>query len=187
MSTLRTDYKNDILDTTQNEYRVYDIVNADGDVIQSNVHLEDKTVYTQTGDNFGAGDMNDQNTEINQLNSNLGGLDVRYDTETSKPQWKAHGADTWSFFSSDFGTPIVGNNIVFTTNPYTGQGSGGYIPTNLLTRGKNYVAHLMASYSDIQLPTIGSGKGCTVVPLTRLPINVYNINAQLITITHLLS
>ena len=65
--TLKTDYVGDILDAEENEYRVYDIVDDNGTVVAANVHLTDKTVYTQVGDKFGPTDVNTQNTFINGL------------------------------------------------------------------------------------------------------------------------
>lgn len=65
--TLRTDYEDDVLDAEANEYRVYDIVDGNGNVVAANVHLEDKTVYSQTGDDYGSTDINEQNTFINGL------------------------------------------------------------------------------------------------------------------------
>lgn len=65
--TLRTDYQDDVLDAEVNEYRVYDIVDGNGNVVAANVHLEDKTVYSQTGDDYGRTDINEQNTFINGL------------------------------------------------------------------------------------------------------------------------
>lgn len=65
--TLRTDYQDDVLDAEVNEYRVYDIVDGNGNVVAANVHLEDKTVYSQTGDDYGSTDINEQNTFINGL------------------------------------------------------------------------------------------------------------------------
>lgn len=65
--TLRTDYEDDVLDAEANEYRVYDIVDGNGNVVAANIHLEDKTVYSQTGDDYGSNDINEQNTFINGL------------------------------------------------------------------------------------------------------------------------
>jgi len=51
---LKTDYKDDVLDTAVNERRKYNIIeNEDG-----TVSFEDVSTYVQTGDLFGAQDMN---------------------------------------------------------------------------------------------------------------------------------
>lgn len=51
---LRTDYKDDILDLTQNAQRKYRMIsNSDG-----TVSFEDVTAYSQVGDSFGSADLN---------------------------------------------------------------------------------------------------------------------------------
>lgn len=71
MAELKTDYKDQLLDSLVNTKRVYNLVDADGNVVRENVSLEDVTVYSQDGDNFGAADINKTNEEVNQLNRNL--------------------------------------------------------------------------------------------------------------------
>lgn len=59
--SLKTDYKDDVLDTSQNENRKYLLIeNGDG-----TYSLTDVTVYLQTGDSFGAKDVNEINEKIN--------------------------------------------------------------------------------------------------------------------------
>ena len=70
MADLRTNYKDDILDTSQNTKRKYDLIeNQDG-----TYSLDDETVYTQEGDSFGASDINATNTAVNTLNHDLSGF-----------------------------------------------------------------------------------------------------------------
>ena len=64
MSTLKTDYKNDILDETVNEERTYDIVDGEGNILYSDVILRETTVLSQTGDTFGGNDINDTNKHL---------------------------------------------------------------------------------------------------------------------------
>lgn len=62
MATLPTNFKDDILDTsvnTRRRYRMYE--NTDG-----TIELEDVTEYSQVGDEFGAGQINSTNTEVNK-------------------------------------------------------------------------------------------------------------------------
>lgn len=62
MATLPTNFKDDILDTsvnTRRRYRMYE--NTDG-----TIELEDVTEYSQVGDEFGAGQINATNTEVNK-------------------------------------------------------------------------------------------------------------------------
>lgn len=102
MADLKTNYVDDILDTSINTQRRYNkINNADG-----TVSLEDVTVYSQSGDNFGAADINKTNEEVNQLNRNfntLGGFTPVIDETTGKITGyttKIGGADTVFPFSS---------------------------------------------------------------------------------------
>ena len=67
MADLKTDYKDDILDTSQNTKRKYQMIdNGDG-----TVSFEDVTEYLQQGDSFGADDINDTNEEVNIINDKL--------------------------------------------------------------------------------------------------------------------
>ena len=67
MADLKTNYVDDVLDTSVNEKRKYNMIqNADG-----TVSFVDVTTYTQNGDSFGAKDVNDTNTAVNELNNNL--------------------------------------------------------------------------------------------------------------------
>ena len=68
MSELRTDFKDDVLDVTQNEKRKYRVIhNEDG-----TISLEDATAYLQQGDSFGANDLNEMNRMANQMNKAAG-------------------------------------------------------------------------------------------------------------------
>nr|DAM96688.1 MAG TPA: hypothetical protein [Bacteriophage sp.] len=68
MADLKTNYVDDVLDTTKNQLRKYQqIQNDDG-----TVSFVDVTEYTQVGTLFGAKDMNDTNAAINDVNRKLG-------------------------------------------------------------------------------------------------------------------
>lgn len=61
MAILKTDYKDDILDTSQNTKRKYAMTeNQD-----NTVSFDDETEYTQEGDSFGAQDINATNIQVN--------------------------------------------------------------------------------------------------------------------------
>lgn len=61
MAQLKTNYVDDILDTSVNTQRKYNMVNnADG-----TFSFEDVTVYSQTGDTFGAKDVNEISEVVN--------------------------------------------------------------------------------------------------------------------------
>lgn len=67
MADLKTNYKDDVLDTSKNEKRKYRMIqNEDG-----TVSFEDVTEYTQQGDAFGAADINATNAKINEQNQSL--------------------------------------------------------------------------------------------------------------------
>lgn len=65
--SLPTNYKDQVLDTTQNVKRKYTMIN-NGDGTYS---FDDETVYSEQGSSFGAGDINATNEEVNTLNENL--------------------------------------------------------------------------------------------------------------------
>lgn len=81
MADLRTNYQDDVLDASKNTARVYDLVDSNGTVVLAGVHLEDKTVYTTKGGDYGAADINEQNGKINELSNDL---TVYYDSITKK-------------------------------------------------------------------------------------------------------
>lgn len=62
MAQLKTDYKDQLLDTSVNTQRKYlQVDNGDG-----TISLVDETAYTQEGDSFGAGDINATNAVVNK-------------------------------------------------------------------------------------------------------------------------
>ena len=66
MADLRTDYKDDVLDTEVNELRKYQMIqNEDG-----TVSFVDVTEYLQVGDSFGSADINETNAEIEEIKDN---------------------------------------------------------------------------------------------------------------------
>lgn len=70
MADLKTNYVDDVLETTKNQLRKYQqIQNDDG-----TVSFVDVTEYAQVGTSFGAKDINDTNAAINDVNRKLGDL-----------------------------------------------------------------------------------------------------------------
>ena len=57
MAELKTNFKDDVLDTTQNQLRKYRMINNDDGTIS----FVDVTEYLQTGDSFGAAQVNESN------------------------------------------------------------------------------------------------------------------------------
>lgn len=75
MADLKTNYVDDVLDTTKNQLRKYQqIQNDDG-----TVSFVDVTEYTQVGTSFGAKDINDTNAAINDVNGKLNQIIVTED------------------------------------------------------------------------------------------------------------
>lgn len=70
--TLKTDYKDDVLDTSVNTQRKYQMIqNEDG-----TVSFVDVTEYSQVGDSFGSADVNAIAEAYNGLNSNIENVKV---------------------------------------------------------------------------------------------------------------
>lgn len=95
--SLKENYVDDILNTSKNTKRKYNMItNADG-----TVSFEDVTEYSQNGDNFGSADVNAITKAINELKSG-GSVTIRYNEETDSIQiyldgqwvdWKEAGMD----------------------------------------------------------------------------------------------
>ena len=63
MANLRTDYRDDVLDTSVNTKRKFNMItNLDG-----TVSFEDVTKYAQVGDSYGSTDINETNGAVNEL------------------------------------------------------------------------------------------------------------------------
>lgn len=83
MADLKTTYKDDLLNTSVNEKRKYNMIqNADG-----TVSFEDVTTYSQIGDSFGAVDINATNKKVNEVNSNLEEMKTYSSEETTIGKW----------------------------------------------------------------------------------------------------
>ena len=70
MADLKTNYKDDVLDTSKNEKRKFRMIQND----DGTVSFEDATEYTQQGDAFGAADINATNAKINEQSQSLTNL-----------------------------------------------------------------------------------------------------------------
>lgn len=70
--SLPVNYQDDILDTTQNTTRVYDIKKrSNNEVVAQDVYLVDKTAYNQHGTSFGATDINNTNQAVNDMTQDI--------------------------------------------------------------------------------------------------------------------
>ena len=108
MADLKTTYKDDVLNTSANDKRKYNMITND----DGTVSLEDVTEYSQVGDSFGAADINTTNKKVNEIDSSLKGkvgnftsgnykavTGLAYDATNKKLGLKV-GADTVIHFSS---------------------------------------------------------------------------------------
>lgn len=76
MSELKVDYVEDVLDTTENTMRKYQIIeNADG-----TISLRDVTKYSTVGDTFGASDINNTNSHLKATD----GTDFQFATDDGR-------------------------------------------------------------------------------------------------------
>ena len=149
MSDLRTNYNDDVLDTTQNTKRKYTVIdNADG-----TKSFTDETEYSQAGDTFGAADLNATNAAINALNSELtsGTEQFYYDIQGGRRGYNTsseRGADTFHPFRGTF------------TIPYISLAAGGYVSGQT----ESNIQINVADYDTLQIDSIGCNRGtCTVL------------------------
>jgi hypothetical protein len=119
---LKENYKDDILDVSQNVKRKYQMEN-NGD---GTVSFTDVTEYTQQGDSFGASDMNAVNSEVNEVVNNLGAKNMLPNNATTRT---INGItftvnSDGSIGTSGTSTDGIGNFIIGQITP---QQSGKYI------------------------------------------------------------
>ena len=81
MADLKTNYKDDVLDTSKNEKRKFRMIQND----DGTVSFDDATEYTQQGDAFGAADINATNAKINEQSQSLVKHSHTWDSITGKP------------------------------------------------------------------------------------------------------
>lgn len=98
MADLKTNYKDDVLNTSKNTKRKYNTIqNSDG-----TISLEDVTEYMQNGDDFGAADINATNAKVNMVNSNLTEL-----TDSGNVQSFSIGEDGFPYITYKVGADSV--------------------------------------------------------------------------------
>lgn len=86
--TLPTNFKDDVLASSMNGKRRYNLIqNSDG-----TVSLEDATTYTQIGSNFGAVQMNNTNSAVNQSADKATVIDNYNDLMANTTSGKIAGA-----------------------------------------------------------------------------------------------
>lgn len=148
---LRTDYKDDILDLTQNTQRKYRMItNADG-----TVSFEDVTVYSQVGDSFGAFELNQIANVVNEGSGNIdyfpdedvikikdaegvwhdfatGGLKRTYLMQNGIVNTELVGTiSNTGWYGGTTTYPIRSSQPVFSTTGFTITGAGGNSVNNI--------------------------------------------------------
>lgn len=88
VAELKTDYKEDILETSQQGKRTFNIVSKTGEILFEDVHIEDVSKYTQVGDEYGQAIINAQNNAINEISKGSG---LVFDTYQDYLDAKARG------------------------------------------------------------------------------------------------
>ena len=96
MADLKTNYKDDVLDTSKNEKRKFRMIQND----DGTVSFDDATEYTQQGDAFGAADINATNAKINEQNQSLTNINVNVGEDGKLHFVDSTGADTVLPFKS---------------------------------------------------------------------------------------
>ena len=132
MADLKTNYVDDVLDTTKNQLRKYQqIQNDDG-----TVSFVDVTEYTQVGTSFGAKDINDTNAAINDVNGKLIVEYITVDAVALKPSAFAcidldASKDGYSIISAFMDVPANSADVQYSVVRHP------TIPTILRIQGKN--------------------------------------------------
>lgn len=115
MSTLKTDYKQDILAPSMDGKRKFNLVDSEGNVVYANVHIEDVSSYSQVGDEFDAEVINGQNEAINKNASDISEINTHLSDKVGKA-WTYNSASDALSYALD-GTPKLLNcSIVYTIN-----------------------------------------------------------------------
>lgn len=115
MADLKTNYVDDVLDSSKNQLRKYQqIQNDDG-----TVSFVDVTEYSTTGTSFGAKDINDTNAAVNELNESLGSINSNLvDVRTDVSQ---NSADIQTIASAQIPESTVSNAVTNYVNSHSGE------------------------------------------------------------------
>lgn len=137
MADLKTNYKDDVLDTSKNEKRKFRMIQND----DGTVSFDDATEYTQQGDAFGAADINATNAKINEQSQSLTNL-------------KNPVTGTKGILINDGSTLTKDCLLIYTIQSTDVSYSGGSVSINGLT-----VAQLTAQRTNCALTIVGSVRG----------------------------
>lgn len=176
MAEFRTDYKDQLLDSSVNTKRKYDLVDESGNVVAQNVSLEDKTAYSQNGDTFGAAEVNKIHEELNGLNESLTAennqtFQFAYDSESGKYGYKAkvEGADT--FFPFKSASKLTISELRFRQLQ---PGDWSWFTLNTENFNNLYIGHARCDNSRAHLYIGGSEYG---MPTSNLNVDISTVNS----------
>lgn len=105
----KTDYKDDIINTTSNEKRQYEMIQNDNGTVSFN----DVTVYEQVGDTLGAKELNEISEKLN-----ISGERIRYNNVTDMVQI-LNDDGVWEDWSSGSTAVALLKNGIITTKYYS--------------------------------------------------------------------
>jgi len=176
ISNLKTDFKEDVLATSQKGKRTFNIVDKNGDILFKDVHIEDVSQYLVVGDDYGQDIINQQNKGINQLNAKCDELiefmrdgiassEVTHhnsnvesaldsNTKAIKEVKSVLGTGTVNLINSVAGTSTVGG-ITCTAN-----GDGTYTLNGTTTTQKNFFPLPLGSGYDAKAGVTYKLCGC---------------------------
>ena len=136
MADLKTNYVDDVLDTTKNQLRKYrQIQNDDG-----TVSFVDVTEYTQVGTSFGAKDINDTNAAINDVNGKLNHVYGKVVLSNPFVVWTTNSL-------------IKFNGIVICSLSFTST-------SNLITNTEIKVGNVPDLFKPLSRQSVSSSDGC---------------------------
>lgn len=110
---LKTDYQNDVLDTSINTERTYNLVDENGNIIYEGVRIRETTALSKTGDNYGALEINETNGIINGLDNDVEQINVNLSGKVDTVDFnKLPVSPNSNAFKNDNGISVVnlGNN-----------------------------------------------------------------------------
>lgn len=120
---LKTDYKDDILDVSQNTKRKYTMIeNQDG-----TVSFDDETVYSQEGDSFGASDINAITEAVNSNSGMPVGTIATFDGTTLPSGFEPYQTEEQRAIAQINDNLTASNDTPFRFGYDSNSGEYGYI------------------------------------------------------------
>lgn len=148
---LKTDYKDDVLDTSVNMVRKFNLVDTEGNIVMENVSLQDITEYSQTGDSFGAGDINQITKQVNDLAAQV----LTFTSKTvATSAWKSSSNEDFPYYA-DVTCSGVTTSYVPTVNFSLSDANSGIFST--VCESRSDAVRIYASEkptATVTIPTI---------------------------------